>query len=65
MMGSTNITGTVPCRLFTEHQLRTLMFSVNKLDGSLPACVLGVSGTHVLSMARLNPPESADSACHS
>jgi hypothetical protein len=42
MLGSTNLTGTVPCELFTEHDLRTVMFSINRLEGSLPACVLEV-----------------------
>jgi hypothetical protein len=37
------VTGTVPCELFENHELRTLMFSINKLEGSLPACVLAVS----------------------
>jgi hypothetical protein len=43
MMGNTNLTGTIPCRLFEEHTLKTLMFSVNKLEGELPDCVLAVS----------------------
>jgi hypothetical protein len=44
MMGNTNITGRIPCRLFEEHEMKTVMFSVNKLEGDLPECVLGVSG---------------------
>ena len=43
MMGNTNITGTIPCRLFEEHELKTLMFSVNKLEGDMPECMLAVS----------------------
>lgn len=45
MMGNTNITGRIPCRLFEEHELKTVMFSVNKLEGDLPDCVLAVSTT--------------------
>jgi hypothetical protein len=44
MMGATNLTGTVPCEFFENHELKTLMISINKLEGSLPACVLAVSG---------------------
>lgn len=44
MVGSTNLTGTVPCALFSEHKLKTLMMSSNKLEGTLPSCVLEVSG---------------------
>jgi hypothetical protein len=44
MMGSTNLTGAVPCELFDNHELRTLMISINQLEGTLPACVLAVSG---------------------
>jgi hypothetical protein len=44
MLGATNLTGTVPCELFENHELSTLMVSINKLEGSLPACVLEVSG---------------------
>jgi hypothetical protein len=44
MMGATNITGTVPCELFENHELKTLMISINELEGTLPACVLAVSG---------------------
>lgn len=43
MMGNTNITGTISCKLFEEHELKTVMFSVNNLEGDLPECVLGVS----------------------
>jgi hypothetical protein len=43
MMGNTNITGRIPCKLFEEHELKTVMFSVNKLEGELPDCVLAVS----------------------
>lgn len=43
MMGNTNITGRIPCSLFEEHELKTVMFSVNKLEGELPDCVLAVS----------------------
>lgn len=43
MMGNTNITGRIPCRLFEEHELKTVMFSVNQLEGDLPECVLAVS----------------------
>jgi hypothetical protein len=43
MMGNTNITGRIPCRLFEDHKMKTVMFSVNQLEGPLPACVLEVS----------------------
>lgn len=43
MMGNTNITGRIPCRLFEDHKMKTVMFSVNQLEGELPACVLEVS----------------------
>jgi len=42
MMGNANITGRIPCRLFEEHTLKTIMFSVNQLEGDLPECVLQV-----------------------
>eukprot|EP00882_Tetradesmus_deserticola_P025594 GHRQ01028125.1.p1 GENE.GHRQ01028125.1~~GHRQ01028125.1.p1 ORF type:complete len:288 (-),score=80.04 GHRQ01028125.1:459-1322(-) len=45
MLGATNVTGTVPCELFENHELRSLMISVNPLEGSLPACVLEVSSS--------------------
>lgn len=44
MLGNTNITGRIPCRLFEEHEMKTVMFSVNKLEGDLPECVLQVRG---------------------
>lgn len=44
MIGSTNLTGTVPCALFEEHTLKTLMMSSNKLEGTLPDCVFQVRG---------------------
>lgn len=47
MMGNTNITGRIPCRLFEEHEMKTVMFSVNKLEGDLPDCVLQVSNIHM------------------
>lgn len=48
MIGSANLTGTVPCALIEEHELRTLMMSSNKLEGTLPACVLEVSWPYFL-----------------
>jgi hypothetical protein len=44
MMGNTNITGRIPCKLFEDHAMKTVMFSVNQLEGGLPACVLEVRG---------------------
>eukprot|EP00775_Hariotina_reticulata_P005586 gene5586-5825_t len=52
MLGATNLTGTVPCDLFTEHNLRTVMFSINKLEGSLPGCVLESTSLEELYMSR-------------
>eukprot|EP00882_Tetradesmus_deserticola_P030012 GHRQ01033664.1.p1 GENE.GHRQ01033664.1~~GHRQ01033664.1.p1 ORF type:complete len:178 (-),score=61.11 GHRQ01033664.1:458-991(-) len=53
MLGATNVTGTVPCELFENHELRSLMISVNPLEGSLPACVLESTTLEELYMSRL------------
>lgn len=42
MLGATNLTGTVPCALFDHNKLKTIMISINNLEGSLPDCVLAV-----------------------
>ncbi|WIA11368.1 hypothetical protein OEZ85_011489 [Tetradesmus obliquus] len=52
MMGSTNLTGTVPCSLFEDHALKTLMISINQLEGSVPACVLASTTLEELYMSR-------------
>eukprot|EP00878_Enallax_costatus_P000366 GHUV01000451.1.p1 GENE.GHUV01000451.1~~GHUV01000451.1.p1 ORF type:complete len:1048 (+),score=213.52 GHUV01000451.1:292-3435(+) len=52
MIGSANLTGTVPCALFSEHQLMTLMMSGNKLEGTLPSCVLEDSNIQELYMSQ-------------
>lgn len=61
MMGNTNITGRIPCRLFEEHTLKTVMFSVNQLEGDLPDCVLQVRLSAPTSATK--PPQNVTSAC--
>jgi hypothetical protein len=43
-----NLTGSIPCELFTDHKIKTIMLSFNGITGSLPACVLEVGGTQAV-----------------